>query len=90
MPKSWSFAKETYSEAKETYSEAKETYSEAKETYHAPHESILLSIFANSKVLVFQGDPEVCVGVKRDLIQSQKRPNTKPKETYLTLAYLRD
>jgi hypothetical protein len=83
MPKSWSFAKETYSEAKETYSEAKETY-------HAPHESILLSIFANSKVLVFQGDPEVCVGVKRDLIQSQKRPNTKPKETYLTLAYLRD
>ena len=34
------------------------------------------------------GLPEVRVSVKRDLQHSQKRPNTKAKETYLTLAYL--
>ena len=33
---------------------------------------------------------EVCVSVKRDLIRGQNRPNTQPKETYLTLAYLHE
>ena len=41
--------------------------------------------YYNSKTrLTDTGIPEVRVTVKRDLIHSQKRPNTQPKETQYT------